>query len=74
MATSNWLELWRRKKNSFIEIGASIYIQLKVTAERKRLGLNSNEKKRIGTDSARDASTLNTIKQFRAQNKKHTKR
>ena len=42
----------------------------KVTAERKRLGMNSNEKKRISTDNASDASTLNTIKQLRVQNKK----
>jgi len=46
----------------------------KVTAERKRLGMNSNEKKRISTDSANDASTLNTIKQLRAQNKKHKRK
>ena len=32
----------------------------KETAEKKRLGMNSNEKKRISTDSASDASTRNT--------------
>ena len=46
----------------------------KVTAERKRLNMNSNEKKRISTDSASDASTLSTIKQPRAQNKKHKRK
>ena len=46
----------------------------KVTAERKRLGMNSNEKKRISTDNASDASTLNTIKQLRVQNKKQKRK
>jgi len=46
----------------------------KVTAERKRFGLKSNEGKSSSTGSAIDVSVQNTIKQLRAQNKKQKRK
>ena len=46
----------------------------KVTAESKRLGINSNEGKSSSTSSVSNVSAQNTIKQLRAQNKKQNKK
>jgi len=45
-----------------------------VTAESKRLGMNSDEGKSSSTSSASDVSARNAIKQLRAQNEKQKRK